>query len=84
MISKHMCPCHNIAGSAVRVTAATIVTGIFLVGPPPVKAQSTSNVVVQWNNAALQGVRDAKLGPPDGGEGAGDRTHMRVRRVGGL
>src|ERR1700704_3066327 len=22
------------------------------------------NVVIQWNNAALQGVRDAKLGPP--------------------
>jgi len=24
----------------------------------------TPNVVIQWNNAALQGVRDAKLGPP--------------------
>ena len=24
----------------------------------------TSNVVVQWDNAALQGVRDSKLGPP--------------------
>lgn len=24
----------------------------------------TPNVVVQWNNAALQGVRDSKLGPP--------------------
>ena len=22
------------------------------------------NVVIQWNNAALQGVRDSKLGPP--------------------
>src|SRR6202790_3274709 len=24
----------------------------------------TPNVVIQWNNAALQGVRDSKLGPP--------------------
>src|SRR5579872_835506 len=23
-----------------------------------------TNVVIQWNNAALQGVRDSKLGPP--------------------
>ena len=27
-------------------------------------AQSTPTIVVQWNNAALQGVRDSKLGPP--------------------
>src|SRR5438270_6344173 len=24
----------------------------------------TPNIVVQWNNAALQGVRDSKIGPP--------------------
>src|SRR6267378_4014171 len=24
----------------------------------------TQNVVIQWNNAALQGVRDSKIGPP--------------------
>jgi hypothetical protein len=29
-----------------------------------VNAQSTPTIVVQWNNAALQGVRDSKLGPP--------------------
>ena len=29
-----------------------------------VMAQSTPTIVVQWNNAALQGVRDSKLGPP--------------------
>ena len=29
----------------------------------PAFAQS-SNVVVQWNDAALQGVRDSKMGPP--------------------
>jgi len=27
-------------------------------------AAQPSNVVIQWNNAALQGVRDSKLGPP--------------------
>jgi hypothetical protein len=26
--------------------------------------EGTPNVVIQWNNAALQGVRDSKLGPP--------------------
>ena len=29
-----------------------------------VMAQSAPTIVVQWNNAALQGVRDSKLGPP--------------------
>src|ERR1700747_2964336 len=29
----------------------------------PVLAQSP-NVVIQWNNAVLQGVRDSKIGPP--------------------
>jgi hypothetical protein len=29
-----------------------------------VTAQSTPTIVVQWNNAALQGVRDSKIGPP--------------------
>src|SRR3984893_14328064 len=28
------------------------------------QSDETPNVVVQWNNAALQGVRDSKLGPP--------------------
>jgi hypothetical protein len=32
--------------------------------PPFVHGQATPNTVVQWNNAALQGVRDSKLGPP--------------------
>ena len=27
-------------------------------------APSATNAVIQWNNAALQGVRDSKLGPP--------------------
>lgn len=27
-------------------------------------SQATPNVVIQWNNAALQGVRDSKIGPP--------------------
>lgn len=36
---------------------------IVLVWAIPALAQSP-NVVVQWNNAALQGVRDSKIGPP--------------------
>src|SRR6266705_6387336 len=36
---------------------------IILAGAVPAFAQSL-NVVVQWNDAALQGVRDSKLGPP--------------------
>ena len=36
---------------------------IVLVEAIPAFAQSP-NVVVQWNNAALQGVRDSKIGPP--------------------
>ena len=26
--------------------------------------QETPNIVIEWDNAALQGVRDSKLGPP--------------------
>jgi hypothetical protein len=36
---------------------------IILAGAVPAFAQSP-NVVVQWNNVALQGVRDSKIGPP--------------------
>src|SRR5437660_8766587 len=36
---------------------------IVLAWAIPALAQSP-NVVIQWNNAALQGVRDSKLGPP--------------------
>ncbi len=41
--------------------------GTFFLSFLPVHVHSqdlTSNVVVQWNQAALQGVRDSKLGPP--------------------
>src|ERR1700722_8282145 len=40
---------------------------LSLIIPPPVAATSVSigpNVAVEWNTAALQGVRDAKLGAP--------------------
>jgi len=40
---------------------------VFAVGLFPVMAKDhdvTPNVVIQWNNAALQGVRDSKIGPP--------------------
>ena len=44
--------------------AIAITAGLAMFNPSVAAAQSTSNVVVQWNNAALQGVRDSKLGPP--------------------
>jgi hypothetical protein len=40
---------------------------VVLVGLCPTVAwpqEITPNVVIQWNNAALQGVRDSKIGPP--------------------
>src|SRR5216684_5379700 len=37
--------------------ASLALSGVPLFGQTP-------DVVVQWNNAALQGVRDSKLGPP--------------------
>src|SRR5579859_7384360 len=36
----------------------------FAIGSFQVMAQSTPTIVAQWNNAALQGVRDSKFGPP--------------------
>jgi hypothetical protein len=43
--------------------AFVLAFAIILAGAIPAFAQSP-NVVVQWNNAALQGVRDSKIGPP--------------------
>src|SRR5207253_4369270 len=44
------------------VTLALAMLGICVL---PALAESP-NLVIQWNNAALQGVRDSKLGPPMG------------------
>jgi PAP2 superfamily len=43
-----------------------VITGMTLSGAVsiPLMAQSDPTVVVQWNEAALQGVRDSKIGPP--------------------
>src|SRR6516225_10243757 len=48
--------------------------GLLLVAPRAARADAFSplafvgaddaNVVLRWNNAALQGVRDSKIGPP--------------------
>jgi len=38
---------------------------------------SSPNVVIQWNNAALQGVRDSKIGPPMVAR-AGDRAYVHL------
>ncbi|MBV9937248.1 MAG: phosphatase PAP2 family protein [Acidobacteriaceae bacterium] len=37
---------------------------LFTIGSLAWPQEGTPNVVIQWNNAALQGVRDSKLGPP--------------------
>ena len=44
--------------------AFALAAGLARFAPAVAAAQSTLNVVVQWNIAALQGVRDSKLGPP--------------------
>jgi uncharacterized protein DUF6851/vanadium-dependent haloperoxidase-like protein len=43
--------------------AVTVALAILSICAIPALAQSP-NVVVQWNDAALQGVRDSKIGPP--------------------
>jgi hypothetical protein len=43
--------------------AVTVALATLSICAIPALAQSP-NVVVQWNDAALQGVRDSKIGPP--------------------
>lgn len=38
--------------------------GLVYAEPETEPVSKQPNVVIQWNNAALQGVRDSKLGPP--------------------
>jgi hypothetical protein len=51
--------------SKVRIlsTAAISIATFTVFIVPRARAQEP-NIVIQWNNAALQGVRDSKLGPP--------------------
>lgn len=57
-------------GTAWPLRAATyalaVITGMTLLSAEsiPVVAQNGPTIVVQWNEAALQGVRDSKIGPP--------------------
>jgi len=53
------------------VEVAEFIASLLVVACPVVCAQTidarllkTPNVVIQWDNAALQGVRDTKMGPP--------------------
>ena len=45
-------------------------------------SQVTPNVVIQWNNALLQGVRDSKIGPPMVARALAIGPHLHVRCVG--
>jgi hypothetical protein len=50
-----------------RVSGLALVLKLVFAGLYPTVAcpqDVTPNVVIQWNNAALQGVRDSKIGPP--------------------
>jgi len=47
-----------------RIAIATLCIATALLSGAIAWAQSTSNVVIQWNNAALQGDRDSTIGPP--------------------
>jgi len=50
-----------------RLTALGVVASLLLPAPGPAHTtveRSRDNIVLQWNAAALQGVRDSGLGPP--------------------
>jgi len=47
-----------------QITIAFIVIATLALALPSANGQAAGNIVAQWNNAALQGVRDSKLGPP--------------------
>jgi hypothetical protein len=64
MFFKNIRAGRGVKRSAIGVLSTALVVASFLTGASPAAAQSTSNVVIQWNNVALQGVRDSKLGPP--------------------
>jgi hypothetical protein len=46
------------------MVAAAVVGAVWLTPAEPVSAATSDNVVLQWNAAVLQGVRDPRLGPP--------------------
>jgi hypothetical protein len=48
----------------IRCVCLVLVAAVGLVGAPAAKAEPKRFAVVQWNNASLQGIRDAKLGAP--------------------
>jgi hypothetical protein len=60
-IKESYIPSALVSGLALRLVAVTVLAA----GHNWLHAQSpAANVVIQWNQAALQGVRDSKLGPP--------------------
>jgi PAP2 superfamily len=57
-------PCARIRKIRSRVVLACCLTSALIFTLPSATGQTSANIVVQWNSAALQGVRDSKLGPP--------------------
>ena len=55
----------DVLAALVTGTAFPLLAVLLLAAGDKCNAQSpAANVVIQWNQAALQGVRDSKLGPP--------------------
>jgi hypothetical protein len=60
-IKRNYIPAALVSGTALRLLAILLLAA----GHKCLHPQSPpANVVIQWNQAALQGVRDSKLGPP--------------------
>src|ERR1700758_1954709 len=64
MFVTHMHPTVDFRITRARAVAVAACVFIFVAGVLPAAPQTPSNIVIQWNDAALQGVRDSKIGPP--------------------
>src|ERR1700755_3239865 len=55
---------HDLRSGVARYSQAVLLASFLLLHLSAWPQEVTPNLVIQWNNAALQGVRDSKLGPP--------------------
>ena len=51
-------------GRPTALIVAAVIGAVWLTPAEPVSAVASDNVVLQWNAAVLQSVRDSRLGPP--------------------
>jgi hypothetical protein len=64
MLLTRLNPTVDFRPTRARAVAVAACAFVFVAGVLPAAPQTPSNIVIQWNDAALQGVRDSKLGPP--------------------